>query len=525
MSLRDESNEHLVRRVQNGDRSAFDCLIERHFGMVYALGLARLGSREAAEDLAQEVFLRVFLHVRDLRDPKLLTAWIGRMTRNLAANWVRAHQRRSQVLPLLAGPPDEVILSVTDTRKGVREQMDDQTAHEKLHQAIAALPIHQRELVLLCYMEGMSRVEIASRMGVHPSTVGRQIDRALSSLRGILEPVLRTEMAGLRATPKAVTNTLSVVAAIAVATSPLKGKLLAAEAWKTGTSAVAAASATVANLTTASVLTSKLSTYLTGGLFAMKIGKIAAIAVAAVVVGGGIYYTASSLQSPPQQRSVVPLSAPPAPPMSALPALPEGYTVKATPAKSTNRISRGPDKGRFEAEGLYLHAAVMKAWQVSPARIVNPENLNPSRIDFLLQGPPQRPESEFYSVLQVEIQRAFGVRIVPQTYTGQVLVLTAPSGQPSALSKPARTDSSFWQSQGGKSRVFNDTLEPLTSAIESETGMIVVDETGLGGKYDYEWAGDARTAAVKSLGLRIEEDQRQVDIVVVMKDPSLQTPR
>src|ERR1035437_4607672 len=71
------TDAELVRGAREGDKAAFETLTARHFPMVYALAYARLGAREAAEDLAQEVFLLATLHLGALADPARFAAWLG----------------------------------------------------------------------------------------------------------------------------------------------------------------------------------------------------------------------------------------------------------------------------------------------------------------------------------------------------------------------------------------------------------------------------------------------------------------
>jgi RNA polymerase sigma-70 factor, ECF subfamily len=82
----------LVSQARHGDTTAFGELIERHQGVVFAVALSHLRQREAAEDLAQDVFLRAWLHLEVLRDGARFGAWVARLARNLALDWVRAGQ-------------------------------------------------------------------------------------------------------------------------------------------------------------------------------------------------------------------------------------------------------------------------------------------------------------------------------------------------------------------------------------------------------------------------------------------------
>ena len=84
---RHPADADLVAAAQAGSRPAFERLVERYFGMVYAIGYARLRQRETAEDLAQEVFLRVMLSLEQLKEPRWFAPWLGRIARNLALDW------------------------------------------------------------------------------------------------------------------------------------------------------------------------------------------------------------------------------------------------------------------------------------------------------------------------------------------------------------------------------------------------------------------------------------------------------
>src|SRR5437868_12580395 len=92
-----QSDAALVQAARAGQRSAFDEIVRRHFGVVYAVGLARLGDRSQSEDLAQEVFLRAFLLLDKLTESTLLSHWLTRIARNLAVDWLR-HGARARRL-------------------------------------------------------------------------------------------------------------------------------------------------------------------------------------------------------------------------------------------------------------------------------------------------------------------------------------------------------------------------------------------------------------------------------------------
>ncbi|MBN1478259.1 RNA polymerase sigma factor, partial [Candidatus Sumerlaeota bacterium] len=186
------SDARLVQLARAGDVRAFERLIERHAGLVYTIARARLGSHEMAEDLVQEVFLRVHLNIHRLDDPHKLAPWLARLARNLAIDWQRRGLRRSQIVPMVSLDAQEQPLQVPDTQtQGVRETMEAEDQRRAVQRAIDRLPPDQREVVLLHYSEGMKQVEIAERLGVRPNRVHRLLRRGLSAMRGTVEPTLR----------------------------------------------------------------------------------------------------------------------------------------------------------------------------------------------------------------------------------------------------------------------------------------------------------------------------------------------
>ena len=88
------TDRDLVERAAAGDRFAYDALVERHYVRVFGLLVARLGDRDAAEDLSQEAFLRCWLHLARLRDGARFASWVSQVAINLAVSEQRGAARR-----------------------------------------------------------------------------------------------------------------------------------------------------------------------------------------------------------------------------------------------------------------------------------------------------------------------------------------------------------------------------------------------------------------------------------------------
>lgn len=218
------SDEELVGQLRSGRPEAYTLFVDRYFGMVFSVARARLKDREEAEDLAQEVFLRVFLHLEKLQDPRLLAAWLTRIARNLAIDWAKKKQRQARLAERLAleDVPEEP-MSHSDQHRQEKQQTEER--HRLVDLALERLPEDQRELILLHYSEKMPKNEIARVMGVHPSTVGRQIEKAVATLR---DQVL-DEVREVRPSRGARVRTVGALAA-AAALSAIERSALAASA-------------------------------------------------------------------------------------------------------------------------------------------------------------------------------------------------------------------------------------------------------------------------------------------------------
>jgi len=282
-----------VEAARAGDTTAFDPLVERYFGMVFTLALGRLGRPEAAEDLAQEVFLRAWLHLDRLDVPERFAGWITRMTRNLATDWMRRGQVRSRLLPMVS-LSDLERAEIPDPRlDGVREQMETRERTERIQEAVLGLPADLREVVLLRFMERLKTGEIARRLEIDTSTVRRRLTRGVDRLRETLERDLTDSLEGLRPSRRALTQASRIVVAASVLSAGAEASLCAA-AGDTFLLAGAVASSATAKGTSAALLYTlkSIPASLAGGGIVMGSTKgIVLIATVVVLgIGGLVYY-------------------------------------------------------------------------------------------------------------------------------------------------------------------------------------------------------------------------------------------
>jgi RNA polymerase sigma-70 factor (ECF subfamily) len=180
LSEPEDEDDALVRRAGRGDTNAFALLIPRYQARVTRFACRLLGGdRAAAEDVAQEVFLRLWRNAATYESRGNLQAYLLRVTRNLCLD---ARRRTDPTHPL------DTCREMPDGRAGVEEAVHGRTLAEAVRHAVAALPDGQREALILHQYEGMGYREIAEILDCPPGTVASRIHLARAALRRCLHP-------------------------------------------------------------------------------------------------------------------------------------------------------------------------------------------------------------------------------------------------------------------------------------------------------------------------------------------------
>ncbi len=173
-----ESDAALAARAREGDPDAFGRLVER-YGAAVVRYLATRASREGAEDLAQETFVRAWTAIRTLRDNDRFAGWLFRIASRIALDAGRAERRRQargaevyvdadalvERVPLAAGPGE-----TSDAGSAALAE-------------VARLPEREQQLLALRHGEGRTCAEIAEALGIPLGTVTKTLSRAYARLR------------------------------------------------------------------------------------------------------------------------------------------------------------------------------------------------------------------------------------------------------------------------------------------------------------------------------------------------------
>jgi RNA polymerase sigma-70 factor (ECF subfamily) len=178
----DATSEHeLVERCREGDEQAFRELVDRYKGLVFALTARSLPDRARAEEVAQEVFVRVYRGLPSFRGDSRLSTWIYRIVVNVLA----AERREPATEPLEGSGPVPREFGAADPA------FDDVTLRDRLEKAIQRLPLHYQVLINGHYLKGVRYEDLAEALNLPLGTVKTHLHRARRHLRHLLETEYR----------------------------------------------------------------------------------------------------------------------------------------------------------------------------------------------------------------------------------------------------------------------------------------------------------------------------------------------
>ncbi len=180
-----EEEQDLLQRARGGDSAAFEEIVRAHESTVYRLALRQLGSREDAEDAAQEVFLKAYTSLKSFRGESKLSVWLYRITNNVCIDQLR---RRRETVSLSAvnedGEPLE--MEIPDERCDPEALTERKDLREQVGKALKRLPPEAREILLLREIGGQSYEEIAETLDLDIGTVKSRLFRARKRLCALL---------------------------------------------------------------------------------------------------------------------------------------------------------------------------------------------------------------------------------------------------------------------------------------------------------------------------------------------------
>jgi RNA polymerase sigma-70 factor (ECF subfamily) len=190
-----KTDAELVMLAQNKDTHAFEILVKRHQRAVYNLLYQLAPDWNNTADLAQEVFIRAWKSIHNLRNPRAFRSWLNQIATNLFYDELRRRPKHMNTISMDEGfESDEhdegPTRDIADTSALPDECFQRQELIEAIHKAMAELPEQFRIAIVLRELQGLSYEEIALLTQSEMGTVKSRIARARTKIQQMLEPYL-----------------------------------------------------------------------------------------------------------------------------------------------------------------------------------------------------------------------------------------------------------------------------------------------------------------------------------------------
>jgi RNA polymerase sigma-70 factor (ECF subfamily) len=191
--LKSADDSAVVTAFLGGEERAFAVLVERYQTRLLNFIYRTIGDRDRAEDLVQEVFIRVYRHLHRFDRSKKFSTWVYTIASNLAKNELRNRSRNPLVLfQTIQGSNDDEDrpLQFEDNTARPDDLFRKRHLRELVESTVAKLPEHHREVFVLRELEGKSYEEIAEITDCNLGTVKSRLNRARTAFAAIIEPFI-----------------------------------------------------------------------------------------------------------------------------------------------------------------------------------------------------------------------------------------------------------------------------------------------------------------------------------------------
>jgi RNA polymerase sigma-70 factor (ECF subfamily) len=180
------SDTYYIKRIQEGDTTAYACILDKYSRQVYSLAFKVVRNREDAEELAQDVFLKAFKHLNGFKSDSSFSTWIYRIAYNTAISYTR--KKKQEYLAI-----EEAVIANVAEEEVTNDlgQADPDRQIEILDKALAQLPPDERTMILFFYMEGKSIDEIAFITTFSISNVKTKLHRIRKKLFVLIKEIER----------------------------------------------------------------------------------------------------------------------------------------------------------------------------------------------------------------------------------------------------------------------------------------------------------------------------------------------
>ncbi|MFC0190472.1 RNA polymerase sigma factor SigW [Fictibacillus aquaticus] len=179
---------NMVSQVRNGDRDAYEGIVDLFKDKIYQLCYRMTGNRHEAEDLAQEAFLRAYMNIDKYNGDYKFSTWLFRIATNLCIDRLRKKKPDYSLDAEVPGTDGATMYSQLATKEPLpEEKVTESEKRMELQTEIMKLPEKYRTAILMKYMEDMSLEEISKAMDIPVPTVKTRIHRGREALKKVFQ--------------------------------------------------------------------------------------------------------------------------------------------------------------------------------------------------------------------------------------------------------------------------------------------------------------------------------------------------
>ncbi len=421
--------EEIILAAQKGDKDACDMIVSSLRGDVYAAALIMLHNREDAEDASQEIFIRVFRNIHNLKDPDAFDKWLRTICLNTCRSYYKENKNdNSNVVP---DNLDDLITTNDGEHSGIvpHEFVDNDENNRIIYKLISTLPEKLSQILLLRFYSDLSYQEIANELGISIGTVKSRISSAKGQLLKKIRQYekkhgITLHSAGLPEGIPAIIESASHFLTIPASIGSNSGAYTAAAAnINAAASAAAAAGNTVTNIAATTVSTS-VSTTISNSLAAKISAATAAVSVAACI---GIVSISNNISAdiPPESKSYGESTQADA---SAAESIPFEQTGDSENGQETVIQSEAGYEQRNEASEIYID----RPYTVHDVSVVHEHDVSTvveyrDRIVYVDSGSKVIDYNSFADITTDDDRFVF--RIYPESMEATLICITVDTGE------------------------------------------------------------------------------------------------
>lgn len=175
--MTDSNEQFIINRIARGDKEAFSLLFNKYYGKVFRFILSLVKQKSIAEDLSQDIFVKLWANRRKLSTISSVDNYLFIMSRNRTLDFFRKASHKKECIDI----SEDILLSIAS--KDSTERVDDQSLINAVRMAVNAMPPKRRDIFMMSRFDGLTNDEIATLLGLSRKTVENQLTLASSQIK------------------------------------------------------------------------------------------------------------------------------------------------------------------------------------------------------------------------------------------------------------------------------------------------------------------------------------------------------